>query len=476
MIYKVLSIGYLFISMTLFMRSYSHAQSKFYFPMKPGTVRVYDWLDEPADPFFPKDSGILVQLTLNALPSKGVSTDTKDTVQLFSFHSSISTESCLLYVSERDFLVEDYLRGKGEIFPLLPFGKDTTIDIPFYFAWSDTAFIPISFSQQESRTIFGRDLRSFQLRVGTLWWGSILAHDHADVVDSIGISKSYTYYDFGVTTYTLSSAFIDGSEYNVQRITRDFMPLCSTNVYQFKRRLTDPSRDSIFTIRVSDTLIGNRHYSHLSDGIVPNGWSPALRESSIGLHFYIDGKDSLVLPWTVAVGTQVGRGVVTSISDTVVGGSVLKKITVQQFSEDVYDMISWIESIGIVSRLRSSVGNNVIPDTLVYANICGREFGTLVGIETRILDVTPTPILYQNVPNPFSLSSIIRYETGVKHHVRLDVFDLLGRRVATLVDRVEAPGDYTVRFDNSMRLNPGMYFYRLQINGNVLSRKMVIAH
>jgi len=76
--------------------------------------------------------------------------------------------------------------------------------------------------------------------------------------------------------------------------------------------------------------------------------------------------------------------------------------------------------------------------------------------------------LEQNYPNPFNPATVIRYtiagsrENGVgSKEVKLVVYDLLGREVATLVNERKAPGSYSVMFDAG-GLASGAYFYRLK--------------
>jgi hypothetical protein len=81
--------------------------------------------------------------------------------------------------------------------------------------------------------------------------------------------------------------------------------------------------------------------------------------------------------------------------------------------------------------------------------------------------------LLQNYPNPFNPSTNISYQLPVAKHVKLVVFDVLGREVATLVDGVEEPGYKSVMWDAS-GVASGVYFYRLQAGDFVQTRKLLL--
>ncbi len=81
--------------------------------------------------------------------------------------------------------------------------------------------------------------------------------------------------------------------------------------------------------------------------------------------------------------------------------------------------------------------------------------------------------LGQNYPNPFNPSTVIRYTLDAGRPTSLKVYDVLGREVAVLVDGVMSPGTHSVTFDGS-GLASGVYLYRLESGGKVLSRKFTL--
>ncbi|MCS6990095.1 MAG: T9SS type A sorting domain-containing protein [Chloroherpetonaceae bacterium] len=82
--------------------------------------------------------------------------------------------------------------------------------------------------------------------------------------------------------------------------------------------------------------------------------------------------------------------------------------------------------------------------------------------------------LHQNYPNPFNPTTTIAYQLASPSDVRLEVFDVLGRTVATLVNERKAAGAHFVTFD-ARNLASGAYFYRLRAGGFSETKKMMLA-
>jgi hypothetical protein len=81
--------------------------------------------------------------------------------------------------------------------------------------------------------------------------------------------------------------------------------------------------------------------------------------------------------------------------------------------------------------------------------------------------------LHQNYPNPFNPSTVISYQLTVSSEVTLEVFDALGRKVASLENGIRAAGIHQVNFD-ATHLSSGTYLVRLQVGDLVQTRTMTL--
>ncbi|MBK9097587.1 MAG: T9SS type A sorting domain-containing protein [bacterium] len=94
-------------------------------------------------------------------------------------------------------------------------------------------------------------------------------------------------------------------------------------------------------------------------------------------------------------------------------------------------------------------------------------------IEVFVNEVPSTLNLEQNFPNPFNPSTTIKFSIPEQSHIKLKVYDLLGRVVSTLVDEILDAGFYQKVFDAS-NLGSGIYFYSLSTDKNTITKKMLL--
>ena len=97
----------------------------------------------------------------------------------------------------------------------------------------------------------------------------------------------------------------------------------------------------------------------------------------------------------------------------------------------------------------------------------------VTSIEEKNLHTELSFELLQNYPNPFNTSTTISYSISKESKVKVIVFDVLGREIKTLLEKDLQPGHYEINFDAS-DVTSGIYFYRVQSDLNVNTKKMIL--
>jgi hypothetical protein len=92
------------------------------------------------------------------------------------------------------------------------------------------------------------------------------------------------------------------------------------------------------------------------------------------------------------------------------------------------------------------------------------SFGNVTAVDNQT--VLPNSFdLFQNYPNPFNPTTKIKYNLSSSGFVTLTIYDLLGEKVKTLVNKTQNTGQYEVTADLSL-FTSGVYFYRLNVKGD----------
>ncbi len=107
----------------------------------------------------------------------------------------------------------------------------------------------------------------------------------------------------------------------------------------------------------------------------------------------------------------------------------------------------------------------------------GNRFGITITPSTSVSnEPTDTPITFgleQNYPNPFNPSTTIKYSVGEAGPVTITVYNVMGQKVAELLNTIRSAGEYQVTW-NADNQASGIYYYRLTAPGQVITRQMTL--
>lgn len=224
----------------------------------------------------------------------------------------------------------------------------------------------------------------------------------------------------------------------------------------------------------SDTLINNQKYYRIND----NPWiHDFIRTDTVGVYFYDipNNKEWLFFKFDLQINEFIENGyhllsqdssnyikVYKVLDDT----TVIFKQAIRRIRFSVVRGLDNAYSITISPKFGfiDIDASNIIFNKNIYLSGC-KISGTVYGILTSINDEKQLPLtyaLFQNYPNPFNPSTAIGYQLSANSFITLNVYDILGRRVKTLVNKQQGPGNYNVQFygDN---LTSGIYFYRIKV-------------
>ncbi|HLX11837.1 MAG TPA: T9SS type A sorting domain-containing protein [Bacteroidota bacterium] len=223
--------------------------------------------------------------------------------------------------------------------------------------------------------------------------------------------------------------------------------------------------DSTLAWNFTDTTLAGLNINTIVEGrigvLFAGGDSGIYRSDNSGLAWArilpdsLSGNDYTLLPTghEILAGTSKGllhsldSGATWSAYDTIAGGAGIKSLLLD-------------------------------PDGFVYVGTAG--FGVYKS-NAIFTGVSPTqhpslPVAFrleQNYPNPFNPTTIIRYSLPMESMVHLEIVNLLGEKVADLINERESAGNKSVRFDAS-RLASGVYFYRLNAGTFASVRKLLL--
>jgi hypothetical protein len=191
---------------------------------------------------------------------------------------------------------------------------------------------------------------------------------------------------------------------------------------------------------------------------------------------------------SVTMGTN---GTVTWTVTPKTAGNFAVQLFYQNYGTSQTATIGWDGSpVGTVTlpAMTDSTGTNVLayPPTIpvttgshtlsVTTSGVNLDFVQFSKVVTGVSDVEGLPEVFtldQNYPNPFNPSTVIRFSLPTASDVKLAVYNILGQKVATLVNEHLNAGVHTVQFD-AKKMATGVYFYRIEAGSFVSSKKMLL--
>ena len=184
--------------------------------------------------------------------------------------------------------------------------------------------------------------------------------------------------------------------------------------------------------KVKDEFIGFGTYMLSGDPVTKEGWIDGVRDTPGDRRFW-----SMSGPFNLKLG------------DTV---------------EAVYAIVGGLgdNHLSSITNLRYNTKGAIAEYNNLVSDITSGKYSPNVLLPS--FNTSPEQyVLYQNFPNPFNSTTVIKYELPDDAHVTLVIYDILGRIIRTLVDEEKTTGIYEVRF-NADNLPSGIYFSKISFN------------
>lgn len=140
--------------------------------------------------------------------------------------------------------------------------------------------------------------------------------------------------------------------------------------------------------------------------------------------------------------------------------------------------LNWVqinEGIGFPTIISGAIliTNNFIFATIYNQFVWRRPTSDVLGIRTMESDIPSCFSLEQNYPNPFNQVTMIRIGLPVESKVKLEVFNILGEKIASIINSELLAGYHEVEF-NAENLSSGVYFYSISTNNLHFTKKMIL--
>jgi len=143
-------------------------------------------------------------------------------------------------------------------------------------------------------------------------------------------------------------------------------------------------------------------------------------------------------------------------------------------SQEDWEKIGFVQGFGTTTepRLYSFIDSGVYKYRLRQVDYDG-TFTYSDEVEVAVDFIPKEYVLFQNYPNPFNSSTIIKYQIPKDERVRINLYNILGEKILTLIETEQKAGEHEIRL-SSDELASGNYFYSLETNATRLIKKLLI--
>ena len=357
-----------------------------------------------------------------------------------------------------------------KLYPLTPPPMDT---VTFIRPPSDT--VQAILLRRYEMPLFDTTVRAFDLRMteGAFVMDLVIAERFGLVSARVRLAQSTE------ANLRLLNATLDGHDYNGERRSFDFLPLCTGDVRHYQYSQFDPNdpshgekRNVIESIG-QDTLINGERYYRVTN---PAAYSQPRRSATDGVHFANPAGDEIVLPANATLGTVCLGGLVVSDTSTIdFWGQFRRRIVVSRVWIDISETMEWIEGVGLFLMQGFGHFSGFQSTVLVYANLCGIPYGTplsqavpCAAAPARIEEIFPNPARHDDAVTVLLI-------LGESQSLFLTVHDALGRQLANIDLGRRAPGTHAVAVPSSP-IPPGLRVCHLVANGRVIAQRRFIVN
>jgi hypothetical protein len=153
-------------------------------------------------------------------------------------------------------------------------------------------------------------------------------------------------------------------------------------------------------------------------------------------------------------------------------------ISAAKDSTKIYNRPDLVQGIWNYNLIIEDRSNGIHNPSYTIALLQASLAAITTSVEKSDANIPGSFTLGQNYPNPFNPTTTISFSLPQRSNVRLDIYDILGKQVATLINETRAAGNWNIEWNGLDRygrhIASGVYFYRLEAGSFMSVKKMVM--